>query len=242
MDYFIDHSNHKEKDIYFPGAGILHLKRGQHVFGTKQLAKMFGVGRMRIRSKIDILKNIGFLTIKTTNKFSIATLINYDTYQANSEDNNHQSNQQLTSNQPAVNQQLTTPNNEKNVKNVKNIIIPFSNEKGKPPPCPHDKIIKKYREQLPECPQIRLWPKTSKKYLQARWREDPERQSIDYWEALFKYIRKSKFLLGDNQRGWVVDLSWIVKAENFAKIVNGRYHNDKQAQTLRAYQKFLNDE
>jgi len=113
MDYFIDHANHKDKEIYFPGIGKIPLKRGQHIYGTNKLAEFLGVSRQRIRTKLKILENIGFLTIKTTNKYSIASVINYDIYQPLPEEIKQQTNQQLSSSQPAPNQQLTTPNKDK---------------------------------------------------------------------------------------------------------------------------------
>ena len=109
MDYFIDHANYKDTEIYIKGAGLIPLKRGQHIFGTLSLADLMGVDRQRVRSKLKILKNINFLTIKTTNRFSIATIINYDTYNPQENTTNQQTNQRLTSNQPATNQLLTTP-------------------------------------------------------------------------------------------------------------------------------------
>jgi len=120
MDYFIDYANHKDTDVYIKGAGVIPLKRGQHIFGTIALADFMGVDRQRIRSKLKILKNIEFLTIKPTNRFSIATILNYDIYNPQNELTNQQINQQLTSNQPATNQQLTTPNEYNNIKNIKN--------------------------------------------------------------------------------------------------------------------------
>ena len=145
---------------------------------------------------------------------------------------------------PATDQQPTTPNNDKNDNNVNNEknIIPFSKEKGSPPACPHQKIINEYHQKLPMCPQVRVWSEASKRHLQIRWREDTERQRLEFWQALFEYIKTSKFLTGSNDRGWIVDLAWIVNADNFAKIINGRYHNDKKTKTLSEYQAFLNSE
>ena len=119
MSYFIDHANYRESTVYVPNIGAVTLKRGQHIFSTLKLAAKLGVDRQRIRTKLKILKKMNFLTIKTTNKFSIAYVINYDTYQDKECSANQQTDQQLTSTQPAPNQQLTTPNKDKKVKKVK---------------------------------------------------------------------------------------------------------------------------
>lgn len=121
MDYFIDHANYVDKDVYIKGAGLVPVKRGQHLFGTLQLADFIGVDRQRIRTKLKILEKIQFLTIKPTNRFSIATIINYDIYNPLEEQTNQHIDQQLTSNKPATNQQLTTPNKDNKEKKVNNI-------------------------------------------------------------------------------------------------------------------------
>lgn len=132
MDYFIDHANYQDVDIYLKGVGSIPLKRGQHVFGTVKLARFIGVDRQRIRTKLTILKNIGFLTIKTTNKYSIASIINYNTYNPLKTTTNQQNDHQLTSSKPATNQQLTTDNKDNKVKKDKNIyknIVEHLNQK-----------------------------------------------------------------------------------------------------------------
>ena len=105
--------------------------------------------------------------------------------------------------------------------------------------CPHTAIIAAYHEHCPVLPQVKVWGKTPRSYLTTRWREDRARQSIGFWEEFFKFISKSKFLMGENDRGWLPDLAWIVKESNFAKIINGRFHSNQKAKNLEAYQKFL---
>jgi len=128
MDYFIDFANHRDSNVYFPGCGLIPLKRGQHIFGTPQISAFLGWDRSLTRRKLKILKNIGFLTIRSTNKYSIATIINYDTYQANDYEIDHQTDPCPTSKRPANDQQTTTPNKLKNVNNDKNekktIVLP----------------------------------------------------------------------------------------------------------------------
>jgi hypothetical protein len=107
MDYFIDHANYKDTEIFFPNIGTIPLKRGEHIFSTVKLAEKLGVDRQRVRSKLKILKNIKFLTSRPTNRYTKVFVINYDTYQPQDMQVNQQTNQQLTSTQPATNQQLT---------------------------------------------------------------------------------------------------------------------------------------
>jgi hypothetical protein len=94
------------------------------------------------------------------------------------------------------------------------------------PPCPQKQIISAYHEILPALPKIKTWPESAQKALRMRWAEDPVRQQTEWWREFFQWIDLSDFLMG-RKTDWCTDLQWIVKAENFAKIINGRYHRSK---------------
>lgn len=98
--------------------------------------------------------------------------------------------------------------------------------------CPHQAIIAAYHELLPVCPHIREWTPARAAALRARWREKPERQSVDWWRQLFAYCARSEFLTGrarpaPGRKPFLLSLDWLVKAENFAKVVEGRYEVDR---------------
>lgn len=99
------------------------------------------------------------------------------------------------------------------------------------PACPHEAIVALYHEILPANPRIRVWDGARASQLRARWREDPKRQSLDYWRRFFEYIAQSPFLTGrtegKNGRPFLPGLDWMVKAGNFAKIIEGRYHEQE---------------
>lgn len=99
--------------------------------------------------------------------------------------------------------------------------------KNKVPDCPQKKIISLYHEILPELSRVNEWTDPHDKYLRARWRENPERQNLNWWRAFFHGIRESEFLMG-RVNGWQATLGWIVKKNNFSKIVNGHYANRNQ--------------
>lgn len=43
-------------------------------------------------------------------------------------------------------------------------------------------------------------------------------------------IRRSKFLQGDNNRGWIITFDWFIKPSNFAKVYEGNYDNGNHKQ------------
>ena len=103
--------NHKERNYL-----NYKILPGQCLTGRKKLSVDLGLSEQSIRTAINHLKSTSEITSKTYNKFSIITINNYPKYTiATSEP---------TNNQPATNQQLTTPNNYKNVKNYNKSIPP----------------------------------------------------------------------------------------------------------------------
>ncbi len=109
-----------------------------------------------------------------------------------------------------------------------------SKSKAARPECPHQEIIALYHEILPMCPSIRDWTPSRQQALRGRWNEDPKRQNLEYWRTFFTYVSQSKFLTGraktqEGRKPFLVSLDWIVKAENFTKIREERYHNEDAA-------------
>lgn len=103
-------------------------------------------------------------------------------------------------------------------------------------PCPHEKVIALYANALPMLPFPRVWEGQRQEMLKARWRwvltnKKPNGEpyatdadsALDFFRRFFAYVAKCPHLVGDNERGWTADLAWLVKAENFAKVLEGKY-------------------
>lgn len=88
------------------------IKRGQLVTGRKALAAQTGLSEQTVRTSLNHLKSTGEITIASTNKFSVITVINYGKFQDISEMLTSTLTSNLTSDQPATNQQLTTNEQE----------------------------------------------------------------------------------------------------------------------------------
>ena len=116
--YLLLNANHEKGEW----RGII-VERGQIITGRNTLTEKTGITQQTIRTCLNRLKSTNEITITSTNKYSIITICNYESYQGCVNGSNQQinqlPNQQLTSNQPATNQQLTTNNNNKNEKKLK---------------------------------------------------------------------------------------------------------------------------
>lgn len=90
------------------------------------------------------------------------------------------------------------------------------------PNCPVKRIVDAYNRRLPMLAQVRELPEQTAKMIRARWRSDPARQSLGWWEDFFDYVGKCPFLIGE-KTDFQADLLWLVKPTNFAKVINGNY-------------------
>jgi hypothetical protein len=89
------------------GYQCVQLQPGEFVFGRKKAAEETGLSERTIRTCLVALENLGNLTIKTTNKFSILTVVKWEDYQQGGQ----QTTNETTSKRPANDQQATTNKN-----------------------------------------------------------------------------------------------------------------------------------
>lgn len=100
-------------------------------------------------------------------------------------------------------------------------------------PCPHKEIIALFADQLPELSQPRVWNSTRERNLANRWKwvlADQKKKGkpfdkeagLDFFRRMFGYVAKCDFLMGKT-KDWSCSLPWIVKEENFARIIEGDF-------------------
>lgn len=104
--------------------------------------------------------------------------------------------------------------------------------------CPHQKIIYLYNEILPNLVKPRTWDGARQQALRARWVQaskpskfspkgyKSEHDGLAWWNSFFRYIKDHTSLPNGYEHGgrmWFPDLPWMCKAENFAKIIDGKY-------------------
>lgn len=87
-----------------------HLKAGQIVTGRQRLAKELGFTEQQIRTGIKKLESTKEITSKTTNKYTIITVMNWEDYQGDEKISTNKITNSLTNEQPAdlMNKLLTS--------------------------------------------------------------------------------------------------------------------------------------
>lgn len=112
----------------------IEIKRGQLVAGRKKLAEQLDMTEQQIRTCLERLQATSEITIKTTNRFSIITIVKYGFYQRcddeDNQQNNQQCNQRITNKQPTNNhiKRNKEIKESKEIKNNNTILAPTSEE------------------------------------------------------------------------------------------------------------------
>ncbi len=109
------------------------------------------------------------------------------------------------------------------------------------PDCPHLEVLKLWNEVLPALPSHKpaLWRGARADHLRARWRETAvekgwktKADGLAFLRRLFGYVGRSAFLSGktrprEGARPFVCELEWLVSPQNWAKVIEGKYHPEK---------------
>jgi hypothetical protein len=87
-------------------------------------------------------------------------------------------------------------------------------------------ILAAYHEHCPMMPVVRKMTEPRKRKLKARWLDDPECQTVEYWNKFFAYVAQSDFLTGRGREPWIgCDFEWLIEAGNHVKVIEGKYEN-----------------
>lgn len=111
------------------------------------------------------------------------------------------------------------------------------------PPCPLKHLVGLFVAKVPEMPKPRyeMWKDgAGADAMRQRWKwllskdavkEDGSRyasdaaSAVDWFGRFFDVVAESDFLTGRRDGSSRFDLSWLMKRENFNKVVQGNYKN-----------------
>ncbi|MBZ0184018.1 MAG: hypothetical protein K8F60_16290 [Melioribacteraceae bacterium] len=79
--YLLTSANHKEKEIIWNNEKVI-IKRGQFIGSLQKLSNHFNLGLGTVSRIISYLEKENMIERKSTNKFTLFTIVNYDFYQS----------------------------------------------------------------------------------------------------------------------------------------------------------------
>jgi len=148
---------------------------GDFIFGRRSASIELGMSERTIRTNLDSLRKRKNVTIKTTNKFSIISVINWDIYQSDKSTSDQQSDQQVTSKRPASDHKQEC----KAFKNVKNKdFLSDSTEYGLSELL-FDEILKNNPNQ--KKPNLQTWAKDIDRMIRLDNRNPDDIRKIIVW-------------------------------------------------------------
>lgn len=248
------------------------VKRGQLVTSNSSIRNDLRLSEQTIRTCIKRLISTGEITYKSTNRYVIITICNYDKYQecksVDNKQNNEQTNIQSTDEQRATNEQSTS--NQRQLKNIRNKednnIIDIKQESGSNDQLPAasdeataSKTNKPKTEKLPAKEIKEMWNTTCtsfpKLFTISENRKNKMRlrisemggidKALPLLKQVFEKMQESSFLKGDNKRGWKASFDWLFENDkNWVKVFEGNYENKPNQQPQAKYNnsKKCNDE
>lgn len=203
----------------------IEVPKGSLIVGRKKLSNEVGISEQSVRTALEHLKSTNEITIKSTNKFSLVTIVNWAKYQYRDDESNQQIDQQidqqLTNNQP-------TTNHIKERKNIKN----ERREEYSVADC--ESVQNLFNDICVKYPPCRNLTKTRLDKVRILLSEF----SLDDIKEVFTKANGSDYLLGKNDRGWRAGFDWLIEVDNFVKVQDGNFDNRaSKKDTYHSYQR-----
>lgn len=184
------------------------VPKGGLVIGRKRLAETLEISERQVRTAVEHLKSTNEITIKTTNRFSIVTIVNWEKYQGLEEESTNKTTNTKSNKRPTNDQQSTTE------EEIKNIRIKEDNN------ISYEEIVDLYHKNCPSLPKVTKITDARKKLINARLKD----YSIGELVNAFVVVEASDFLTGRNGK-WKASFDWIMNTNNIVKILEGNYRN-----------------
>ena len=109
-------ANHQEgREVMF-GGKVIKLKRGQFISGRHALSAETGIEVSKIVRTLELLKNEHQIEQQASNKNSLFTIVSWDLYQQNEQQNEQQMNNKRTTDEQQMNNKRTTDEQQMNNK------------------------------------------------------------------------------------------------------------------------------
>lgn len=193
----------------------IEVDRGELITSLQRLSAETGLSIRCLRTCLDRLENDKLIDKQTTNKWQRVKVCNYDSYEIAEPRSDKQTTSKTTS--------------KRHAENVKNPTLDFGETPV--PPKPKSKNLLQeikdfYNSQIVEAnsrlPKLKSEITGNRKsMLLARIDE----YGIDTVKEVIVKAVHSRFLAGDNKNGFAASFEWIVRPNNFPKILDGNYDN-----------------
>lgn len=96
-----------------------------------------------------------------------------------------------------------------------------------------DAVVRLYNDLCPSLPSVTILSNKRKRDIKNRLKE----YTLDDFRKVFAKVENTAFLRGENERGFMATIDWLLKEGNIAKVLDGNYDdrpNKQRAAPARA--------
>ncbi len=198
-------ANH-EQTLVSTDVGDVICERGEFITGRNTLAMETGLTADRVKSLLRKFQNLGMITTKSNNRFTVLKVVKYDEYQSNFcpadvqpvPSANAVVPMPAEEECPADVQPVSTDNNILNnsLTNVRECASAVKKPEQKKPSLSCEQVVEVYHRVLPEAQSIRILTDKRRALIRTFWQKagrvtqqlDGHKFTLSDWESYLSYI------------------------------------------------------
>ena len=203
--YLLLNASHNEHSALFKGEKIT-LKPGQLITGRKSIALALHIDESKVERILKSLKSEQQIEQQTSSKNRLISITNWEFYQQSEQQNEQQVNNKRTTSE----QQVNTNKNIKNDKNERKDIC--------------QNILDLFNRICCSFGRVKNITKSRAEIIDNSLKT----YSLNDFKKVFEKAEQSDFLKGNNSRSWSASFDWLIKEDNMAKVLEGKYDKNKQ--------------
>lgn len=222
-------ANH-EQTMVSTDVGDVICERGEFITGRNTLAMETGLTADRVKSLLRKFQNLGMITTKSNNRFTVLKVVKYDEYQSNfcPADVQPVSSQKAVVPMPVEDvcpadvQPVSTDNNILNnsLTNVRECASAAEKPEQKKPSLSCEQVVEVYHRVLPEAQSIRILTDKRRNLIRSFWQKagkvtqqlDGHKFTLNDWESYLSYIASNCRWMLENRPDQRTGKTWRRKS------------------------------
>ncbi|WP_431647293.1 DNA replication protein [Enterobacter hormaechei] len=222
-------ANH-EQTMVSTDVGDVICERGEFITGRNTLAMETGLTADRVKSLLRKFQNLGMITTKSNNRFTVLKVVKYDEYQSNFcpadvqpvSSANAVVPMTVEDVCPADVQPVSTDNNILNnsLTNVRECASAAEKPEQKKPFLSCEQVVEVYHRVLPEAQSIRILTDKRRALIRTFWQKagkvtqqlDGHKFTLSDWESYLSYIATNCRWMLENRPDQRTGRTWRRKA------------------------------
>ncbi|QGU36160.1 DNA replication protein [Enterobacter hormaechei] len=222
-------ANH-EQTLVSTDVGDVICERGEFITGRNTLAMETGLTADRVKSLLRKFQNLGMITSKSNNRFTVLKVVKYDEYQSNFcpadvqpvSSANAVVPMPVEDVCPADVQPVSTDNNILNnsLTNVRECASAAEKPEQKKPSLSCEQVVEVYHRVLPEAQSIRILTDKRRALIRTFWQKagkvtqqlDGHKFTLSDWESYLSYIATNCRWMLENRPDQRTGRTWRRKA------------------------------